>query len=250
VPKKPEYVSIAEALKAEILNGRYDNEPFPGNGSIAERFDVNMKTAGRAVQQLVAEEILTARPGMRAVPVPPELRVTRWPMTGRYARARAARSLVFDNDVSGDVRKDTISKAWTEASPVVARLLQIEAGARVLQRHTRTYVNDVPTEDTTLFFPESVVQKAPRLETDERIYVVTFLEKAGYVVSRTSNEIRARHATDGERELFSLDAHGVVFEHAHGTYGAEDEPLEAVINIRPAHGNVLTFDTYEAPSED
>lgn len=249
VPKKPEYISIAEVLKAEILDGRYDSDPFPGNGTIAERFDVNMKTAGRAVQQLVAEGILIARTGMRAVPVPPELRATSWPMTGRYARARAAHGLIFDSDVVGDVRKDTISKAWIEASPLVARLLKVDAGTRVFQRRTRTFVNDVVTEDTALFFPENVIPKAPRLETEERIYVVAFLEEAGFVVTRTSNEIRARHATGEECELFGLPDAAVVFEHAHGTYGSDDEPLEAVINVRPAHGNVITFDTHEAPDK-
>lgn len=249
MPKKPEYLSIAATLKAEILEGRYDSEPFPGNGKIAERFDVNIKTAGRVVQQLVAENLLEARPGLSAVPVPPALRTTRWPMTGRYARARAAHGLVFTSDVAGAVRKDTVSKAWVEATPFVARLLGIDAGTRVFRRHTRTFVDDVATEDTTLFFTEAVVQKAPRLETEERIFVVNFLEEAGYVVTRTANEIRARHASEAEREVLNIEADDWVFEHTHGTYGAEDEPLEAVINVRPASGNVITFDTYEAPGE-
>ena len=68
----------------------YDNEPLPGNATVAARFDVNMKTAGRAIQQLVAEGLVIARPGMRAITAPPQLRATKWPMNGRYARARAA----------------------------------------------------------------------------------------------------------------------------------------------------------------
>lgn len=250
MPKKPEYVSIAETLKAEVLQGRYDSEPLPGNGDLALRFDVNLKTAGRAVQQLVAEGVLIARPGMRAVPVPPQLRATRWPMTGRYARARAAHGLLFDSDVSGDVRKDTTLKAWIEAPLLVAQLLKVDEGSRVFQRNTRTYVNETVTEETALFFPESVIRAVPRLETEERILIVPFIEAAGYVITRTANEIRARHANAGEQEIFGLGATGVVIEHAHGTYGADDAALEAVINVRPAAGQVITFDTYEAPDED
>jgi DNA-binding GntR family transcriptional regulator len=250
VPKKPEYVSIAETLKAEILDGRYDSEPLPSNGDLAQRFDVNLKTAGRAVQHLVAEGLLIARPGMRAVPVPPQLRATRWPMTGRYARARAAHGLLFDSDVSGDVRKDTTLKAWGEAPPLVAQLLKVAEGARVFQRNTRTYVNDVVTEETALYFPEAVIQAVPRLETEERIFIVPFIEAAGFVITRTANELRARHATAGEQEIFNIEPSDIVIEHAHGTYGANGEPLEAVINVRPAAGQVITFDTYEAPEED
>lgn len=60
MPKKPEYASIAEMLKAEVLVGRYDSAPMPSNGTLTRRFDVNIKTAGRPVQQLVAEGILMA----------------------------------------------------------------------------------------------------------------------------------------------------------------------------------------------
>jgi DNA-binding GntR family transcriptional regulator len=247
MPKRPEYVSIAETLKAEILAGRYDDEPLPGNGTIAERFDVNMKTAGRAIQQLAAEGIVIARPGMRAIPAPRELRAARWPMTGRYARARAAQGLIFAGDIVGKVRKDTVRREWVEASAHVARLLNVDAGTRVFQRCSRTYVDGVPTEDTSMFFPASIVRAAPGLEHDENIQVVSLIEGAGHVVTRTSNEIVARHATGAEQALFGIGSTDIVIEHSHGTYGAEGEALEAVVNIRPAKGNILTFDTYEAP---
>lgn len=250
MPKKPEYVSIAEMLKTEVLAGDYDHEPLPGNAALAERFDVNMKTAGRAIQQLVAEGIVIARPGMRAIPVPPELRATKWPMTGRYARARAAQSLIFADDITGQVRKDTIRREWVEAPILVAQLLNVDVGTRVFQRCSRTYVDDVLTEDTSMFFPEAIVEAAPRLEGEERIQVVHLIEEAGHVVTRTTNEIRARHANTAEQTLFGIDASGIVIEHSHGTYGADGEALEAVINVRRAQGNVVTFDTYEGPIDN
>ncbi|WP_063043752.1 GntR family transcriptional regulator [Nocardia pseudovaccinii] len=248
--KQPEYVSIAETLRAEVLAGDYDTGALPSTSDIASRFEVNMKTAGRAVQQLVAEGLVIARPGMRAVPMPPELRGIRWPMNGRYARARAAQGLVFGGDVSGSVRKDTVAREWITAPVVIAHLLKVDNGARVFHRRSRTYVDDVPTEETSMFFPESIVAAAPRLENDERIHVVAYVEESGHVVTRTANEIRARHANDAEQQVFGIDADSIVIEHIHGTYGAEGEALEAVCNVRPAHGSVITFDTYEAPLEN
>jgi GntR family transcriptional regulator len=247
VPKKPEYVSIAETLKTEVMAGKYDDDALPGNAALAERFDVNLKTAGRAIQQLIAEGFLIARPGMRAIAAPPSLRATKWPMTGRYARARAAQDLIFAGDVTGEVRKDTIRREWVQAPILVARLLDIAVGTRVFQRCSRTYVDDVPTEDTSMFFPAGIVKAAPRLETEEHIQVVRILEAAGYLITRTANEIRARHPNATEHGLFGIDANGIVIEHTHGTYGAVGEALEAVVNVRPAQSNVVTFDTYEAP---
>ena len=250
MPKKPEYVSIAETLKTELLAGRYETEPLPSNSALAERFDVNLKTAGRAIQQLVAEGMLIARPGMKAVPAPRNLRATRWPMTGRYARARAAQSLLFDSDITGDVRKETISRRWEPAPDLIAHLLKVDPGTNIFHRQSRTYVNDVATEDTSMYFPAEIIKVVPRLEHDESIRVVPLIEGAGFVVTRTANELRARHADRTEQELFGIGGDGIVIEHAHGTYGAEDEALEAVINVRPSHNNVVTFDTYEAPIDE
>lgn len=249
MPKKPEYVSIAEALKIELLAGRYDDEPLPSNAALAERFDVNLKTAGRAVQQLVAEGMLMARPGMRAVAMPRHLRATRWPMTGRYARARAAQGLLFDSDITGEVRKETTAREWVEAPMLIAQLLKVDAGTRVFLRQSRTFIDGMPTEETAMYFPAAVIKAVPRLERPENIQVVPLIEAAGFVITRTTNEIRARLADVSEQQLFDIGDHAVVFEHSHGTYGAEGEALEAVVNVRPARNNVVTFDTYEAPIE-
>ncbi|MFC3540697.1 UTRA domain-containing protein, partial [Couchioplanes caeruleus subsp. azureus] len=217
--------------------------------AIAERFDVNLKTAGRAVQQLAAEGLVTARPGMRAVAVPRHLRATRWPMTGRYARARAAQGLLFDSDITGEIRKETTRREWVEVPDLIAQFFKVNQGTRVFHRQSRTYINGLPTEETSMYFPSEVIERVPGLEQQERIQVVPLLEAAGYVVSRTVNEIRGRLADPSEQLLFDVGEHAVIFEHAHGTYGADGEPLEAVINVRPARGHVITFDTYEAPIE-
>jgi GntR family transcriptional regulator len=128
MPKKPEYVSIAE------------------------RFDVNLKAAGRAVQQLVDEGILVARPGLRAVPVPRQLRATRWPMTGRYARARAAQGLLFSGDVAGEIRKETVRREWVSSPVLVAQLLMVDAGTSVFERRSRTVINVRPAHDNVITF--------------------------------------------------------------------------------------------------
>jgi hypothetical protein len=82
---------------------------------------------------------------------------------------------------------------------------------------------------------------------------VRVLEDAGHRVLRTYNEARARLATDEELGVFGTDpalqplANRVVIEITHATYGVGDEPLEAVVSIRPATGNIIVFETYEGP---
>lgn len=246
--KEPEYLSIARTLRAEVLDGSYDDDgSLPGNAAIAQRFDVNLKTAGRAIQHLVAEGLLVTRPGLRPVVVPPDRRTTAWPMTGRYARARTGTGLIFATDVTGEVRKDTVQREWVEAKIALAQLLRVKVRSRIFHRASRTYINNVLAEGTSMYFPATIVARVPRLESDERIQVLPLLEEAGYVVTRTVNEVRARLANHVEQGLFGIGGTEVVIEQTHGTYGDKDEPLEAVINVRPAADNVITFETYEGP---
>jgi len=85
---------------------------------------------------------------------------------------------------------------------------------------------------------------------------VGVLEGAGHRVLRTFNEARSRLATEEELRAFGADPslqplHArVVLEITHGTYGAEDEALEALVSIRPATGNVIVFETYEGSDDE
>jgi hypothetical protein len=87
--------------------------------------------------------------------------------------------------------------------------------------------------------------------------VVRVMEEAGHRIVRTSNEARSRLATDEELRAFHTPLSlqplvgRVVLEITHATYGLDDEPLEAVVSVRPAAGNVIVFETYEgAAGED
>lgn len=244
----PPYQAIADALRAEILAGRWDRPdvPFPGARAVGERYGVSIPTASRAIQLLAAQGLLTIKAGQRPLVVHPDARSTSWPLTRRYAKARAAQGLVFAADVPGDMRKATISREWVQPSAVIAQLLRIDAGTQVFRRVSRTYLDDRPVEDTAMHFPAAIIAAVPGLETEDRIQVVRMIEATGRHITRTVNQVRARLADPQEVGLLQLTSPAVVFEHTHGTYGEDDEPLEAVINIKPAGDrHVLTFETYE-----
>jgi hypothetical protein len=81
--------------------------------------------------------------------------------------------------------------------------------------------------------------------------VVRALEQAGHRVLRTYNEARSRLASGEELATFGADPAlqpldgRVVIEIIHGTFGLGEEPLEVVVSVRPATGNVIVFETYE-----
>jgi hypothetical protein len=114
-------------------------------------------------------------------------------------------------------------------------------------------------ELSTSYFPAAVAEGTTLTTPGEFPPggVVRALEQAGHRVLRTYNEARSRLASDEELAFFGADPAlqpldgRVVIEIIHGTFGRGDEPLEVVVSVRPASGNVIVFETYEgAAGED
>ena len=251
MPRPPEYLTIAAALRQRIIDGEFDDgTPVPSAVELADLFDSAPRTTNRSVQHLVDQGLLVARRGRNAVVVPPELRALEWPSTGRYARARAAQGLLFGG-TAGDLRKDTVSVEWIAAPDLVAQLLGVEPGTRVLRRVSRTHADwaSRPIEHTAMHFPAPVVADAPDLETAAAIQVVAMIEATGRTIATTANRITARMATELELAAFALAGPAAVIEHAHATITDQGEVVEAVINVRPGAGNVITFGTWEGPAD-
>jgi GntR family transcriptional regulator len=255
------YGQIADALRAEILDGRYeateqdpDRHELPGAAELGARYGVSDKTAGRAIQQLIAEGLARGRPGQRPVAIPRAERPDRWQMQGRYARARKAGGLVFGDDMQGrEVDKRTVRTGWIGVPDRSASLLRMNPGDRVWERARETLVDGRVAELSASYFPASIAEGTD-LTTPGAFPpggVVKVLEAAGYRIVRTLNEVRARMATGDELARFDADPqlaplHGsVVIEITHATYGEQGEPLEAVVSVRPANDNVIVFETAE-----
>jgi GntR family transcriptional regulator len=255
------YGQIADAIRADILAGVYEPSPddptrdqLPGAVELGSQYGVSDKTAARAVQQLISEGLVLGRPGLRPVVVPRAQRPDRWPMNRRYARAREARGLVFGGDMQGrQVLKRTVRTGWIDAPAPIAALLRLDQGEQVWERARELLIDGRIAELSVSYFPAAVAQGSGLMASGDFPPggVVGVLEDAGHRVLRTYNEARARLATDEELRAFDADPslqplHGqVVIEIVHGTYGAEDEALEALVSIRPAAGNVIVFETYE-----
>jgi GntR family transcriptional regulator len=261
------YGQIADALRTAILAGEYeptDEDPthneLPGAVELGAKYGVSDKTAARAVQQLITEGLVVGRPGLRPIVVPRAQRPDRWPMHRRYARAREARGLVFGGDMLGrEVSKQTTHTGWTPAPSSVAPLLRMDPGDRVWARARQLLIDGRVAELSVSYFPADVAEGTPLTTPGDFPPggVVRVLEDTGHRVLRTYNEARSRVATDEELRVFGTDpalrplASRVVIEITHATYGVGDEPLEAVVSIRPAAGNVIVFETYEGgPGEE
>jgi GntR family transcriptional regulator len=148
---------------------------------------------------------------------------------------------------------------WTGAPDPVAALLRMDPGGRVWERVRQMLIDGRVAELSTSYFPAAVAEGTTLTTPGEFPPggVVRALEQAGHRVLRTYNEARSRLASDEELAFFGADPAlqpldgRVVIEIIHGTFGRGDEPLEVVVSVRPASGNVIVFETYEgAAGED
>jgi GntR family transcriptional regulator len=258
------YDQIADALRTDILAGAYEataedpsRNELAGAAELGARYGVSDKTAARAVQQLIFEGLVRARPGQRPVAVPTQERVHNWPMHRRYVRAREAGGLVFGEDMRGlTVVKEVTSTGWMPAPDFVASLLQIDPGAQVWARARTTLVDTKPAALSVSYFPAHIAEGTGLTVPGPFPPggVVRVLEQAGHRITRTYNEVRSRLATDEELAFFG--AHPglaplvgrIVIEVTHATFGALDEPLEVVRSARPANEATVAFQTYEGPN--
>lgn len=261
LPRQPAYSQIADLIRAEILAGNYEPSPgepgrdeLPGAAELGMRHGVSNKTAARAIQQLVTEGLVRARSGMRPLVLPRAERPDRWPMQGRYARARDRMGVVFGADMAGRevAKRDREIGGPVIAPDRIASMLRLDDDLRVTFRSRETVVDGRIAELSTSYFRLEMAA-GTLLERPEPLGprgMVGALESLGHRIARTVNEVRARLATADELTAFGIDtaappADRIVIEVTRATYGEQDEPLEAVISVRRAVNNVIVFETYE-----
>lgn len=261
--RHPAYEQIATELRREILAGDYelsDQDPtrhqLPGAAELGATYGVSAKTAARAVQQLITEGLVEARPGQRPLVIPRVARPERWPMTRRYARARDTGGLVFGSDMQGrDVDKHTTHADWVEVPVPLASLLALQPGEQVWARHREMLVDRRVAEISVSYFPAEVARDAPDLMSPGPFPeggVVKILESRGRIITRTENEVRARLANPHELDRFGPDHElkpvrgRIIIEVTHTTYDQNENPVEVVVSVRPADNNIISFQTYEA----
>jgi DNA-binding GntR family transcriptional regulator len=154
-----------------------------------------------------------------------------------------------------DVEKQVTGTGWVPVPSSLAAALAVDVGAQVWSRWRRMLVDGNTAELSVSYFPARVAKLAPDLMTHGPFPeggVVGVIERAGHRIARTVNEVRARLATRGELEAFHADPSleplqgRVVLEVSHVTYGADDQPLEAVVSVRPATDNAVAFETDES----
>ena len=188
----PKYHQIYLVLREQLQEGRFDQDGVPGEHALAEQFDVARITIRKAMEMLVADGLVSRRPGLGTWP----LRAPSVPAGQAAASPQQKAHLtgLLENIVNMGLRTSVrvLDSALVSAPPSVAESLDIPAGAPV-HKSLRVRSTEVgPLSHITTYVPQAVADFTR--EDLEREPLLMLLEAAGVEFGGATQTISARLA--------------------------------------------------------
>lgn len=188
----PKYHQIYLVLREQLQEGRFDQDGVPGEHALADQFDVARITIRKAMEMLVADGLVSRRPGLGT-----------WPLRGASsahsapspsAQQKAQLTGLLENIVNMGLRTSVqvLDSTLVFAPPTVAEALHIPSGTPV-HKSLRVRSTDAgPLSHITTYVPQSVADFTR--EDLEREPLLMLLEAAGVEFGGATQTISARLA--------------------------------------------------------
>ncbi|MFF5314336.1 GntR family transcriptional regulator [Streptomyces massasporeus] len=205
--KQPKYQQVADALRREIDKGLYKpGSRLPSEAELAARFEASRNTVRSGLGLLVSQGLITSSQGLgyevRKHEIF-ELNASRFENLTFPQNGDA-----YSTDVTNAGRQphQTFRVEMTTTPEDVAQRLKVEAGSRAVLRFCHRFVDDVPWSTQATYYPDWLVQEAPRLaepgdvaEGTTRYLADRGIEQIGY-----ADEIATRMPTPDEARLLEI----------------------------------------------
>lgn len=188
----PKYHQIYLILREQLQEGRFDQGGVPGEHALAGQFKVARITIRRAMEMLVADGLVSRRPGLGTWPVP-----GRQGVGGVAAIAepqKAHLTGLLENIVNMGLRTtvQVVDSALVSASPGVAEALGIAVGDPVYKSLRVRSTDAGPLSYITTYVPQAVADFTR--DDLEREPLLMLLEAAGVEFGGATQTISARLA--------------------------------------------------------
>ena len=188
----PKYHQIYLVLREQLQEGRFDQDGVPGEHALADQFDVARITIRKAMEMLVADGLVSRRPGLGT-----------WPLRGAPAapsapapdaQQKAHLTGLLENIVNMGLRTSVqvLDSMLVSAPPAVAEALRIAPGAPVHKSLRVRSTEAGPLSHITTYVPQAVADFTR--EALEREPLLMLLEAAGVEFGGATQTISARLA--------------------------------------------------------
>lgn len=188
----PKYHQIYLVLREQLQEGRFDQDGLPGEHALADQFDVARITIRKAMEMLVADGLVSRRPGLGTWPLRGASR-TQAPPTAN-ASQKAHLTGLLENIVNMGLRTSVqvLDSALVSAPPTVAESLGIPVGTPVHKSLRVRSTEAGPLSHITTYVPQAVADFTR--EDLEREPLLMLLEAAGVEFGGATQTISARLA--------------------------------------------------------
>lgn len=188
----PKYHQIYLVLREQLQEGRFDQDGVPGEHALADQFDVARITIRKAMEMLVADGLVSRRPGLGT-----------WPLRGATtahsapapdSQQKAHLTGLLENIVNMGLRTSVqvLDSTLVYAPPSVADALHIPPGTPVHKSLRVRSTEAGPLSHITTYVPQSVADFTR--EDLEREPLLMLLEAAGVEFGGATQTISARLA--------------------------------------------------------
>ena len=256
----PLYRQIAEDLRQQIDSGQLrPNTQLPTEQVLQERYGASRNTIREAIKWLITGGLVETRPGQGTF-VPARIQPYVTTLTAESQRALgdvviAGEGESYTTDVTTNKRTPSSTPPQVEiqrASGAVAAQLRIAEGTRVVSRHQRRFIDQVPWSLQTSFYPWGLAQEAEQLTLPGDIDggAVKYLEDAlGLKQVGYSDWITVRTPDNAESRFFNIPQDGRigVFEISRTAFDQKGTPVRVTVTVFPTDRNQFIVNVGKIP---
>ncbi len=236
--RRRRYARIEADLRERIASGDLaEGAKLPSEAALAKQWETTRPTVRQALAALQADGLIDRRPPFGTFVRRPPAVTVQW-ATDRYQRRPDGPTSPFARDT--ERVQATPDWRWVtrreRAEPDVAARLGIEPGDHVMRTEYLFLANGEPTQASVSWEPFTLVGGTPIEEPEGNegpAGVVARFDTIGVHIDAVTEVVRARPATDGERQALGL-ASGSWVQLVERIHIAGERPVETADIIRPA----------------
>ncbi|MFH8617885.1 GntR family transcriptional regulator [Streptomyces sp. NPDC017979] len=207
--KQPKYRQVADSLRRAIDDGTYTPEKrFPSESELMDQFGASRNTVRSGLGLLVSQGLITSSQGLGYEVVRHEVFELNASRSENLSFSQNGDAYSTDVTNAGRRPHQTFRVEVTPAQAYTAERLKITTGATTVLRFCHRYVDDVPWSTQATYYPDWLIEQAPRLAEPGDIAEGTTRYLAGHGIEQIGyfDEISARMPTPEEARLLEIGA--------------------------------------------
>jgi GntR family transcriptional regulator len=207
---------LAERIRADILAGSFASGSLPEERSLTAAYGSTRNVVRDALRLLVAEGLLVRRPGLGT-------RVATQKFAHSLDRlAGLAETLLQQGTIANEVR----AARWEEASPLIARRLQVDEGAAVVYLQRLRLLDGEPLSLDSSYITAEIGAALLREDLRSRDVFALIEEIAATPLGTAEVRLQAVNAGPDITEALGLGARDAVFAIDRLTRLADGRPVD------------------------